>query len=133
MTCPVLVYEEGENKSWLPRTFSHSGSRMKTFSVLLVLLLSLSEAVAQGERGLEVKEIERDGEPGALIQPDMSDMETELRELRDMVVEMRAETRLSLRNLEEEVKEQKDLVADLRLELGITKHEVEGLAKANAG
>ena len=102
---------------------------MKGCEALLLLLLCLSGTEAQGHNGL-LNERHTHDQPGDLLQPDLWG---ELKELRDMVVEMRAETRLSLRNLEEEVKEQKDLVADLRLELGITKHEVEGLAKANAG
>ena len=129
---------------------------MKAAGALLVLLLCLSEAGAQGERGA-LNERDNNVEPGTLIQPDLSD---EVNQLRDMVHSlgntvavqgeklktMEAKVTASegevqelrdtvvvqgekLRSVEEEAMGQRDLVSDLRVELGINKHEMEGMLK----
>ena len=101
---------------------------MKAAGALLVLLLCLSEAGAQGERGA-LNERDNHVEPGTLLQPDLWD---EVKRLRDMVHSMGNTVVVQgekLKNVEEEAKEQRDLVSDLRLELAITKHEMQGTLK----
>ena len=135
-------------------------STMKSVGALMALLLCLCEAGAQGERG-ELAERDNHVEGANVIHPDvweelkfvrdlvhsleetvvaqghklktteakLTASEAEVQELRDIVVEQREK----LKNVEEEAKEQRDLVTDLRMELAITKHEMEGKTKQNAG
>ena len=115
---------------------------MKAAGALLVLLLCLSEAQAQGERGA-VDERDNHVEPGTVFQPDLWE---ELKFVRDMVhrledtVVAQGNTLISqgqmlktmeakLTASEAEVQEQRDLVTDLRQELVISKQEMEGMAR----
>ena len=79
---------------------------MKGCEALLLLLLCLSGTEAQGHNGLVS---ESSDEPGDLLQPDLWG---ELKELRDMVVEMRVE----LRNARADVQLLKDKTAGVERE-----------------
>lgn len=112
---------------------------MKGSVALLVLLFCLSrESGAQGAVGgvreslLGRKEIETTETTHEQTDTQTSttfDIWTELRQLRDMVVEQNVE----LRNMETRLKDNEKLLDEQRLELIITKIKVEEVEKENAG